>query len=161
QVLAPVVRSRKGEFVDLFADLQTQGFARARIDGKVYPLTEPPTLKKQERHDIDVVVDRLAVKSAAKQRLLDSIEPALRLADGIVVLDFVDVDEKDPNRERRFSERMACPNGHIIAIDDLEPRSFSFNSPYGACPVCDGLGVSKVIDEELVVPDPDLSLAEG
>ncbi|MFT3899867.1 MAG: excinuclease ABC subunit UvrA [Gordonia sp. (in: high G+C Gram-positive bacteria)] len=161
QVLAPVVRSRKGEFVDLFADLQTQGFARARIDGKVYPLTEPPTLKKQERHDIDVVVDRLAVKASAKQRLTDSVETALRLADGIVVLDFVDVDETDPNRERRFSEKMACPNGHIIAIDDLEPRAFSFNSPYGACPVCDGLGVAKVIDEELVVPDPDLSIAEG
>jgi len=161
QVLAPVVRSRKGEFVDLFADLQTQGFARARVDGRVYPLTEPPVLKKQERHDIDVVVDRLAVKPSSKQRLTDSIETALRLADGIVVLDFVDVDEHDANRERRFSERMACPNGHVIAIDDLEPRSFSFNSPYGACPACDGLGVSKVIDEELVVPDPDLSLAEG
>ena len=161
QVLAPVVRSRKGEFVDLFADLQTQGFARARVDGRVYPLTEPPVLTKQERHDIDVVVDRLAVKPSSKQRLTDSIETALRLADGIVVLDFVDVDEHDANRERRFSERMACPNGHVIAIDDLEPRSFSFNSPYGACPACDGLGVSKVIDEELVVPDPDLSLAEG
>ena len=161
QVLAPVVRSRKGEFVDLFADLQTQGFARARVDGRVYPLTEPPVLKKQERHDIDVVVDRLAVKPSSKQRLTDSIETALRLADGIVVLDFVDVDEHDANRERRFSERMACPNGHVIAIDDLEPRSFSFISPYGACPACDGLGVSKVIDEELVVPDPDLSLAEG
>ena len=161
QVLAPVVRSRKGEFVDLFADLQTQGFARARVDGRVYPLTEPPVLKKQERHDIDVVVDRLAVKPSSKQRLTDSIETALGLADGIVVLEFVDRDDNHPQREQRFSEKLACPNAHPLAVDDLEPRSFSFNSPYGACPACDGLGVSKVIDEELVVPDPDLSLAEG
>ncbi|MGV9710043.1 excinuclease ABC subunit UvrA [Gordonia sp. NPDC003424] len=161
QVLAPVVRTRKGEFVDLFGELQTQGYSRARIDGVVYQLTDPPKLKKQEKHDIEVVVDRLSVKAAAKQRLTDSIETALRLADGIVVLDFVDLEEDDPNRERRFSERMACPNGHPIAIDDLEPRSFSFNSPYGACPDCDGLGVRKEVDEDLVVPDPDLSLSEG
>ncbi len=143
QVLAPVVRTRKGEFVDLFAELQTQGFSRARIDGKVHPLAEPPKLKKQEKHDIEVVVDRLVVKSSAKQRLTDSVETALRLADGIVVLDFVDLDADDPHRERRFSERMACPNGHPIAIDDLEPRSFSFNSPYGACPECDGLASAR------------------
>ncbi|MDL9948299.1 excinuclease ABC subunit UvrA [Gordonia sp. ABSL11-1] len=161
QVLAPVVRTRKGEFVDLFAELQTQGFSRARIDGVVHQLTDPPKLKKQEKHDIEVVVDRLAVKPTAKQRLTDSVETALRLADGIVVLDFVDLEEDDPHRERRFSERMACPNGHPIAIDDLEPRSFSFNSPYGACPECDGLGVRKEVDEELVVPDPEMSLSEG
>ncbi|MEE4025895.1 excinuclease ABC subunit UvrA [Gordonia sp. PKS22-38] len=161
QVLAPVVRTRKGEFVDLFAELQTQGFSRARIDGVVHQLTDPPKLKKQEKHDIEVVVDRLAVKPTAKQRLTDSIETALRLADGIVVLDFVDLEEDDPHRERRFSERMACPNGHPIAIDDLEPRSFSFNSPYGACPECDGLGIRKEVDEELVVPDPELSLSDG
>ncbi|WP_055476531.1 excinuclease ABC subunit UvrA [Gordonia sp. HS-NH1] len=161
QVLAPVVRTRKGEFVDLFAELQTQGFSRARIDGVVHPLTDPPKLKKQEKHDIEVVVDRLVVKSSAKQRLTDSVETGLRLADGIIVLDFVDLDEDDPERERRFSERMACPNAHPIAIDDLEPRSFSFNSPYGACPECDGLGVRKEVDEELVVPDPEMSLAEG
>ncbi|MGK9272690.1 excinuclease ABC subunit UvrA [Williamsia muralis] len=161
QVLAPVVRTRKGEFVDLFGTLQTQGFSRARIDGVVYPLTDPPKLKKQEKHDIEVVVDRLSVKSSAKQRLTDSVETALGLADGVVVLDFVDLEENDPHRERRFSERMACPNGHPIAIDDLEPRSFSFNSPYGACPECDGLGIRKEVDEELVVPDPDLSLADG
>ncbi|SIS23862.1 excinuclease ABC subunit UvrA [Williamsia sterculiae] len=161
QVLAPVVRTRKGEFVDLFANLQTQGFSRARVDGVVHSLNDPPKLKKQEKHDIEVVVDRLAVKSSAKQRLTDSVETALNLADGVVVLDFVDLEENDPHRERRFSERMACPNGHPIAIDDLEPRSFSFNSPYGACPECDGLGVRKEVDEELVVPDPDLTLAEG
>ena len=161
QVLAPVVRTRKGEFVDLFDTLQTQGFSRARIDGVVHPLAEPPKLKKQEKHDIEVVVDRLSVKASAKQRLTDSVETALGLADGVIVLDFVDLEEDDPDRERRFSERMACPNGHPIAIDDLEPRSFSFNSPYGACSDCDGLGIRKEVDEELVVPDSDLTLAEG
>ncbi len=161
QVLAPVVRTRKGEFVDLFATLQQRGFSRVRVDGVVHPLTDPPTLKKQEKHDIEVVVDRLAVKATAKQRLTDSIETALGLADGVVVIDFVDRAEDDPDRERRFSEKMACPNLHPIAIDDLEPRSFSFNSPYGACPECDGLGIRKEVDEELVVPDPSLSLAEG
>ena len=161
QVLAPVVRTRKGEFVDLFTDLQTQGFARAIVDGGLIQLAEPPKLKKQEKHDIEVVIDRLAVKATAKQRLTDSIETALRLADGIVVLDFVDVDADDPDRRRRYSEKMACPNQHPIAIDDLEPRSFSFNSPYGACPECDGLGVRKEVDETLVVPDPDQTLREG
>ncbi|EGD55995.1 excinuclease ABC subunit UvrA [Gordonia neofelifaecis] len=161
QVLAPVVRSRKGEFVDLFAELQVQGFARAMVDGAVHQLADPPKLKKQEKHDIDVVVDRLVVKPSARQRLTDSVETALRLADGILVLDFVDVDESDPQRRRRFSEKMACPNSHPIAIDDLEPRSFSFNSPFGACPECDGLGVRKEVDESLVVPDPDLTLREG
>ncbi|WP_336671724.1 excinuclease ABC subunit UvrA [Tsukamurella sp. USMM236] len=161
QVLAPVVRTRKGEFVDLFNQLQTQGYSRARIDGVVYQLAEPPKLKKQEKHDIEVVIDRLAVKATAKQRLTDSIETALRLADGIVVLDFVDREENDPERERRFSEKMACPNGHPIAVDDLEPRSFSFNSPYGACPECDGLGVRKEVDPELVIQDPTMTLNEG
>ncbi|GAD85153.1 excinuclease ABC subunit UvrA [Nocardia asteroides] len=161
QVLAPVVRTRKGEFVDLFDQLKTQGYSRVRVDGVVYPLTDPPKLKKQEKHDVEVVVDRLAVKPASKQRLTDSIETALRLADGIVVLDFVDRDEHAHDRERRFSERLACPNGHPLDIEDLEPRSFSFNSPYGACPDCTGLGIRKEVDPELVVPDPELSLADG
>ena len=161
QVLAPVVRTRKGEFVDLFDKLNTQGYSRVRVDGVVHPLTEPPTLKKQEKHDIEVVVDRLTVKTSAKQRLTDSVETALGLADGIVVLDFVDRDEHDPHREQRFSEKLACPNGHALAVDDLEPRSFSFNSPYGACPECSGLGIRKEVDPELVVPDPDLTLADG
>ncbi|MGB6228197.1 MAG: excinuclease ABC subunit UvrA [Pseudonocardiaceae bacterium] len=161
QVLAPVVRTRKGEFVDLFAELQSQGYSRVLVDGHVHPLTDPPRLKKQDKHDISVVVDRLSVKDSAKQRLTDSVETALRLADGLVVLDFVDRDERDPHRQRRFSERMACPNGHPIGVDDLEPRSFSFNSPYGACPECTGIGVRKEVDPELVVPDEELSLAEG
>ena len=161
QVLAPVVRTRKGEFVDLFATLQTQGYSRVLVDGTVHQLSAPPTLKKQEKHDISVIVDRLAVKANAKQRLTDSVETALRLADGLVVLDFVDLPDDDPHRQRRFSERMACPNGHPLTLDDLEPRTFSFNSPYGACPECTGLGIKKEVDPELVVPDPELSLADG
>jgi excinuclease ABC subunit A len=162
QVLAPIVRGRKGEFVDLFSNLQSQGYARALVDGAVHLLSdEPPKLKKQEKHHISVVIDRLAVKASSKQRLTDSVETALRLADGLVVLDFVDLPEDDPERERRFSERLACPNAHPLAIEDLEPRSFSFNSPYGACQVCTGLGTRKEVDPELVVPDDELSLAEG
>jgi len=161
QVLAPVVRTRKGEFVDLFESLNTQGYSRIRVDGVVHQLTDPPKLKKQEKHDIEVVVDRLTVKASSKQRLTDSVETALRLADGIVVLDFVDREEDAADRERRFSEKLACPNAHPLSIDDLEPRSFSFNSPYGACSECLGLGVRKEVDPELVVPDPDLSLADG
>ena len=161
QVLAPVVRTRKGEFVDLFANLQSQGYSRVMVDGTVHPLTEPPKLKKQEKHDISVVVDRLTVKGSAKQRLTDSVETALRLADGLVVLDFVDLSDDDPHREVRFSERMACPNGHPLSLDDLEPRTFSFNSPYGACPECVGIGIKKEVDPELVVPDQEASLADG
>ncbi|MEB3063362.1 excinuclease ABC subunit UvrA [[Mycobacterium] zoologicum] len=164
QVLAPVVRTRKGEFVDLFEKLNTQGYSRVRVDGVVHPLTDPPKLKKQEKHDIEVVVDRLTVKESAKQRLTDSVETALGLADGIVVLEFVDRDENDPHgapREQRFSEKLACPNAHPLSVDDLEPRSFSFNSPYGACPECAGLGIRKEVDAELVVPDPERTLAEG
>src|SRR6195952_5453571 len=160
-VLAPVVRTRKGEFADLFDKLNAQGYSRVRVDGVVYPLTDPPKLKKQEKHDIEVVVDRLTVKATAKQRLTDSVETALGLADGILVLEFVDQDEDAPQREQRFSEKLACPNGHPLAVDDLEPRSFSFNSPYGACPECAGLGIRKEVDPDLVVPDPDLTLAEG
>ncbi|MEV6232461.1 excinuclease ABC subunit UvrA [Saccharopolyspora shandongensis] len=161
QVLAPVVRGRKGEYVDLFEQLQSQGYARARIDGVVHQLDDPPKLKKQEKHDIAVVIDRLTVKSGAKQRLTDSVETALRLADGLVLIEFIDLDEDDPNRERKFSENLACPNGHPLGVDELEPRSFSFNSPYGACPECAGLGIRKEVDPELVVPDEELSLADG
>lgn len=161
QVLAPVVRTRKGEFVDLFEKLNTQGYSRVRVDGVVHPLTDPPKLKKQEKHDIEVVVDRLTVKPSAKQRLTESVETALSLADGIVVLEFVDHAHDAHNREQRFSEKLACPNGHALAVDDLEPRSFSFNSPYGACPECTGLGIRKEVDPDLVVPDPELTLAQG
>ncbi|HWH01638.1 MAG TPA: excinuclease ABC subunit UvrA, partial [Pilimelia sp.] len=160
-VLAPVVRGRKGEYTDLFAELQAKGYARARVDGVVHPLTEPPKLKKQEKHTIEVVVDRLTVKPEAQRRLTDSVESALSLAGGIVLLDFVDLPEGDPRRERRYSEHLACPNDHPLAIEDLEPRVFSFNSPYGACPECTGLGTKKEVDPELVVPDPERTLREG
>lgn len=160
QVLAPVIRERKGEYVDLFRQLTTQGYSRVRVDGVIYQLSEPPTLKKQEKHTIEVVIDRLSVKAASKQRITDSVETALRLASGIVVLDFVDLDEKDPQRERTFSEHLVCLfDGH--SFEELEPRSFSFNSPFGACPECTGLGVKLEVDEELVIPDPSLSIEEG
>ncbi|WBB75445.1 excinuclease ABC subunit UvrA [Micromonospora sp. WMMD1128] len=160
-VLAPVVRGRKGEYVDLFAELQAKGYARARVDGVVHPLTEPPKLKKQEKHTIEVVIDRLSVKATAKQRLTDSVEAALGLSSGLVLLDFVDLSEDDPARERRYSEHLACPNDHPLAIEDLEPRVFSFNAPYGACPECTGLGTKKEVDPELVIPDPERTLREG
>ena len=158
QVLAPVVRTRKGEFVDLFEELAAEGYARVRVDGEVYRLTDPPQLEKQVKHDIDVVIDRLQVKENQKQRLTDSVETALRRADGVVVIEFVGLDEDDPNRQRRFSEKMACPNGHALQLDELEPRAFSFNSPFGACPACDGLGTKLEVDEMLVIPDEDAPL---
>ncbi len=160
QVLAPVVRERKGEYSDLFRQLQTQGFSRARVDGTVHLLTEPPTLKKQQKHTIEVVVDRLAVKASARRRLTDSVETALGLAGGIVNLEFVDAPADDPERERLFSEHLVCLNDGQ-SFEDLEPRSFSFNSPFGACPQCTGLGTRMEVDPDLIVPDPDLSLADG
>ena len=159
-MLAPVVRARKGEYVDLFSSLQTQGFSRVRVDGVVHPLTEPPKLKKQEKHTIEVIVDRLTVKESAKRRLTDSVETALGLAGGLVVLDFVDLDEDDPHRERTFSEHLACVDDGL-SFEALEPRSFSFNSPFGACPECTGIGTRKEVDPELVIPDPEKSLAQG
>ncbi len=160
QVLAPVVRQRKGEFVDLFAQLQSSGFSRALVDGAAISLAEPPTLKKQEKHDISVVVDRLVVKAGAKQRVTDSVETALRLAEGVIVLDFVDLPDDSPERTRTFSEHLACPyDGSSFEV--LEPRSFSFNSPFGACPSCSGLGTKMEVDPELIVPDPALSLLTG
>jgi excinuclease ABC subunit A len=161
QVLAPVVRGRKGEYVDLFRQLQTQGFSRARVNGETVQLTDPPKLDKQKKHTIEVVVDRLSVKASSKRRLTDSVETALGLASGLVVFDFVDLPAKDPGRELRFSEKMACPNDHPIDTDDLEPRSFSFNSPFGACPECHGLGTRMEVDPELVVSDPTATLGEG
>ena len=160
QVLAPVVRARKGEYVDLFSSLQTQGFSRVRVDGVVHPLTEPPTLKKQEKHTIEVIVDRLTVKESAKRRLTDSVETALGLAGGLVVLDFVDLAENDPQRERTFSEHLACVDDGL-SFEALEPRSFSFNSPFGACPECTGIGTRKEVDPDLVIPDPEKSLGDG
>jgi len=160
QILAPIIRERKGEYAELFRSLQSQGFSRARIDGVVYNLEEAPKLKKQEKHTIEVVVDRLAVKKDAARRLTDSIETALRLSSGLVTLDFVDLPEDDPERERMFSEHLVCLyDGN--QFEELEPRSFSFNSPFGACPECTGLGTQLEVDEELVIPDPSLTINEG
>ncbi len=159
-VLAPVVRARKGEFLDLFKDFTTQGFARVRVDGTVYPIAEVPKLKKQEKHTIEVVVDRLTVKPDSKTRLTDSIETALRLASGLVILDFVDIKVGSPDKERTYSEHMACHDCGL-SFEELEPRSFSFNSPFGACPDCSGIGTKLEVDVELVIPDDDLSIAEG
>ena len=158
QVLAPVVRERKGEFVDLFAELVTQGYSRARVDGETISLSEPPKLKKQEKHTIEVVVDRLTAKAESKSRLTDSIETALRLASGIVLLDFVDA--KGAEKERTYSEHMACHDCNL-SFEELEPRSFSFNSPFGACPECSGIGTKLEVDEDLVIPDDNLSINDG
>ncbi|MFS3129513.1 excinuclease ABC subunit UvrA [Nocardioides sp. Bht2] len=164
QVLAPVVRGRKGEHLELFRSLQSQGFSRVRVNGETSTLDavlDGPVLNKQQKHNIEVVVDRLAVKESAKRRLTDSVETALNLAGGLVVFDFVDRDPKAADREKKFSERMACPNEHPLDTDDLEPRSFSFNSPFGACPECTGLGTRMEVDPELVVADPGATLGEG
>ncbi|MGP3634908.1 excinuclease ABC subunit UvrA [Streptomyces sp. 24-1644] len=160
QVLSPLVRERKGEFVDLFSDLQTKGYSRARVDGETIQLSEPPTLKKQEKHTIEVVIDRLTVKDSAKRRLTDSVETALGLSGGMVVLDFVDLPEDDPERERMYSEHLYCPYDDL-SFEELEPRSFSFNSPFGACPDCTGIGTRMEVDPELIIPDEDKSLDEG
>jgi excinuclease ABC subunit A len=159
QVLAPMIRARKGEFADLFKDLLAQGYSRARVDGVTIQLSEPPKLKKQEKHTIEVVIDRLTAKADSKQRLTDSIETALRLANGLVTLEFVDVKEKS-ERERTYSELLACHDCGL-SFQEMEPRSFSFNSPFGACPECTGIGSKLEVDEELVIPDDSISINEG
>ena len=156
-MLAPVVRGRKGEYGELLRELQTKGYSRARVDGTIVRLDEAlagqlPALKKYEKHDIEVIVDRLAVKDTARRRLTDSVETALGLSGGVVVLDFVDLPENDPHRERMYSEHLACLYDDL-SFDELEPRSFSFNSPWGACPDCTGLGTKLEVDPELIVPD--------
>lgn len=161
QVLAPVVSARKGEFVDLFKDLLTQGYSRARVDGQTVQLSDPPKLAKQYKHTIEVVVDRIVIKDGINQRLTDSVETALRLANGRLLIDFVDDAEDSPERTRSFSENLACPNNHPLQIDTIEPRAFSFNSPFGACQACDGIGSRLEVDEELLIPNPELSLGEG
>ena len=162
QVLAPVVRARKGEFVDLFKELVTGGYSRARVDGETIMLTEPPKLKKQEKHSIEVVIDRLQVKAESRTRINDSIETALKLANGLVILDFVDGlgEGKKKEKERTFSEKLACHDCQI-SFEELEPRSFSFNSPFGACPECTGIGSRLEVDEDLVIPDDSISIEDG
>ena len=156
QLLAPVVQQKKGEFQDLFASLQAQGFARAVVDGELITLAEAKPLKKSFKHDISVVVDRLVVKPDALSRITDSVETALKLADGRVVVDLV-----DEGTQRTYSERLSCPNEHEIVLSEIEPRTFSFNAPFGACPDCTGLGTKMAVDAELVIGDPDASIKEG
>jgi len=161
QVLAPVIRGRKGEYTELFAELQGRGFSRVRVDGATHRLGEVPALNKKLKHNIEVVVDRLVVREGIRQRLTDSVETALGLADGLVIIDLVDLAEDDPGREHRYSEKRACPNEHPLQLDEMEPRTFSFNAPYGACPACTGIGSRLEVDPDLVVPDEELTLAEG
>ena len=156
-LLAPIVRDRKGEYRKEFAELRKQGFQRVKVDGEFYELDEPPTLDKKYRHDIDVVVDRIVVKKGLETRLADSLRTALDLADGIAVLETAS--EDDPERIT-FSENFACPVSGFT-IPEIEPRLFSFNAPFGACPGCDGLGVELFFDERLVVPDVTLQIADG
>jgi excinuclease ABC subunit A len=160
QVLAPVVRGRKGEYTELFRELVSEGLSRVRVDGETHQLTTMPVLDKKKQHSIDVIVDRLVVKDTIKQRLTDSVETALGLASGVIAVDFVDRPADDPDRERRYSEKLACPNNHDISIEELEPRQFSFNGPWGACPVCSGIGTKMEVDPDLLIPDKTKSLAK-
>ena len=161
QILAPVVKGRKGEFVDMLELLRSDGYARALIDGEMRQLSDDIKLAKTRKHTIEVVVDRLVVKEGVRQRLTDSVETALKLANGSIVIDYVDEEEGSPARRQPFSEHRSCPNGHTLELDEIEPRTFSFNAPYGACPVCTGLGFKLEIDPELVIADPSKSLNEG
>ncbi|HET9732655.1 MAG TPA: excinuclease ABC subunit UvrA [Acidimicrobiales bacterium] len=161
QVLAPVVRGRKGEYEGLIEELAHSGYARARIDGEVVDLASPPKLARYENHTIEVVVDRLVRRDGIERRLTDSLETALRLAEGVAEVQIVPPAEGDGDGEvLTFSQHLACPNCGL-SFDELAPRNFSFNSPYGACPHCAGLGTRYEVDAELVVPDPDVSIDEG
>ena len=154
-LMAPLIRGRKGEYKKELQDLQKRGFQRVKIDGKLYEIAEAPALNKKLKHDIDVVVDRVVVRPDLATRLADSLETALGLAEGIAVAENAD------NGERTvFSAKFACPASGFT-IDEIEPRLFSFNNPFGACPVCDGLGTKLYFDPGMVVPDDSLSLKEG
>lgn len=158
-LLAPIVRDRKGEYRKEFLDLRKQGFQRVKVNGEFHELESPPTLDKKFRHDIDVVVDRIVVRAGLETRLADSLRTALDLADGIAVLETAPAEGAEPERIT-FSEKFACPVSGFT-IPEIEPRLFSFNAPFGACPDCDGLGVELFFDERLVVPDVTLSIARG
>lgn len=159
QVVAPIVSQKKGEFVDLFRELGAKGYSRAIVDGDLIQLAEPPTLKKSYKHDIAVVVDRLVASPDILGRVTDSVETALGLAGGVVQINYVDGEGDDA--WQTFSEKLACPNGHALTLTEIEPRTFSFNAPFGACPACSGLGTRMSVDVELMLGDEDLSIREG
>jgi excinuclease ABC subunit A len=159
QILAQVVDQKKGEFSDLFRELLSQGFARAVVDGEVIQLSDAKPLRKTYKHDISVVIDRLVAKDDITQRLTDSVETALKVASGRLTIDFVDV--KGDGKYRNFSEKMSCPNEHTLALTEIEPRTFSFNAPFGACPKCSGLGIKMAVDKELIIGDVSESINGG
>ncbi|HWV48839.1 MAG TPA: excinuclease ABC subunit UvrA [Microbacterium sp.] len=159
QIVAPVVSQKKGEFVDLFRELGAKGYSRAIVDGDLIQLAEPPTLKKSYKHDIAVVVDRLVASDDILGRVTDSVETALGLAGGVLQINFVE--EEGDAAWQSFSEKLACPNGHAITLTEIEPRTFSFNAPFGACPSCSGLGTRMSVDVDLMLGDEQLSIREG
>ena len=159
QIVAPIVTQKKGEFADLFKELGAKGYSRAIVDGDLIQLAEPPKLKKSYKHDIAVVVDRLVASDDILGRVTDSVETALGLAGGIMQVNFVDASGEDAWQS--FSEKLACPNGHPIALTEIEPRTFSFNAPFGACPACAGLGTRMSVDSDLLLGDEELSIREG
>ena len=159
QIVAPIVSQKKGEFVDLFRELGAKGYSRAIVDGDLVQLAEPPTLKKSYKHDIAVVVDRLVASDDILGRVTDSVETALGLAGGVVQVNFVDGEGEDA--WQTFSEKLACPNGHPLSLTEIEPRTFSFNAPFGACPACSGLGTRMSVDVDLMLGDQELSIREG
>ncbi len=159
QVVSPVISQKKGEFVDLFQSLAASGYSRAIVDGEQIQLSEPPTLKKQLKHDIAVIVDRLVAADDILTRLTDSLETALRLTDGLVAINYVD--ETGDAAWRNFSEKLSCPNGHPLQLTEIEPRTFSFNAPFGACPECSGLGTKMTVDADLLIADDSVSLRDG
>jgi excinuclease ABC subunit A len=159
QVISPVVSQKKGEFVDLFKELASGGYSRAIVDGAQIQLNEPPVLKKQIKHDISVVIDRLVAGPDLLSRLTDSLETALKLTDGIVQINYVDGEGDDAWQS--YSEKLSCPNNHPVQLTEIEPRTFSFNAPFGACPECSGLGTRMSVDADLLLGDPELSIADG
>ena len=155
QILAPVVRARKGEYLKIFEDARRSGYVRVRVDGSLYELSESITLDKNKKHNIEIIVDRIVIKPDIRRRLTDSVETAAKLAEGLVIADIV-----SEKREILFSQNYSCPDCGV-SIEEPEPRMFSFNTPYGACPECDGLGFKLLVDESLIIPDDELSIAEG
>ena len=153
QILAPIVRDRKGEHIKILEDAKKSGYIRVRVDGNIYDLSEKITLEKNKKHNIEIVIDRLVIRDDIKKRLTDSIETAMSLTDGIIIVDANGTDLK-------FSQNFACEDCHIN-IEEIEPRSFSFNNPHGACEECTGLGVKLIFDPDIIVPNPELSLSQG